>query len=339
MWQLERACRRKGADHVFAALYDFGPCYESTDSVLMSMAGPGADELPAVLQQSIYLTFLGDRGENPGKCYRGAGRDVVLPPYVHAAAFLLPMIVQDIFVFFRGAVQSWEAVRRRVLHNNQRLGGPHATLHGKRIIISAQRVPFGQYVSELSRSTFCLVPPGKVLWSFRFSEVLLAGCIPVIFDQRRQVLPFESLIDWDEIVVRIAPHQAIDVVDTLAKMSKKIIDAKKNAVRVVKDFITYPFGSHWSFSSVTGQPPVVADTFHAMFYQLYESAHQRGLLTRAPTHAPQAPVPPFIRKQHGLPANLHVRSTHHSAAGMMVPSATRFAACFVSVLMVNLATL
>ena len=97
----------------------------------------------------------------------------------------------------------------------QVIAGKRAFTAGRyhRVVITNHRVPFGQcvilinmffvnppnrllfqkkrtnqrYVSELSRSTFCLVPPGTALWTFRFSEAILAGCIPVLFDNRRQL--------------------------------------------------------------------------------------------------------------------------------------------------------
>jgi hypothetical protein len=40
-------------------------------------------------------------------------------------------------------------------------------------------------VNELLRSTFCLAPAGVALWSFRFTEAIFAGCIPVLFDDSR----------------------------------------------------------------------------------------------------------------------------------------------------------
>jgi hypothetical protein len=42
-----------------------------------------------------------------------------------------------------------------------------------------------RYVNELSRSVFCLAPAGVALWSFRFTEAIFAGCIPVLYDDAR----------------------------------------------------------------------------------------------------------------------------------------------------------
>jgi hypothetical protein len=77
------------------------------------------------------------------------------------------------------------------------------------------------YYSWIMNSTFCPTPRGDDLYSVRFSEVMSAGCIPIVY-ANGWVLPYNSEIvkDWHSMVVLI-PQSEVNttkqVIDSISK--------------------------------------------------------------------------------------------------------------------------
>ncbi|XP_067626852.1 exostosin-1 [Eurosta solidaginis] len=88
------------------------------------------------------------------------------------------------------------------------------------------------YETLLQNSTFCLVPRGRRLGSFRFLEALQAGCIPVLLSNG-WVLPFESKIDWKEAVVWADERLLLQVPDVVRSISLERILALRQQTQVL----------------------------------------------------------------------------------------------------------
>ncbi|KAL9875690.1 exostosin glycosyltransferase 1 ttv isoform 4-T6 [Glossina fuscipes fuscipes] len=88
------------------------------------------------------------------------------------------------------------------------------------------------YEALLLNSTFCLVPRGRRLGSFRFLEALQSGCIPVLLSNG-WVLPFESKIDWKQAAVWADERLLLQVPDVVRSLSDERIFSLRQQTQVL----------------------------------------------------------------------------------------------------------
>ncbi|KAK5607451.1 Exostosin-1c [Crenichthys baileyi] len=83
------------------------------------------------------------------------------------------------------------------------------------------------YQELLHNSTFCLVPRGRRLGSFRFLESLQAACIPVLLSNGWE-LPFSDVIQWNQAVIEGDERLLLQVPSTVrAVPNKRVLELRQ----------------------------------------------------------------------------------------------------------------
>ncbi|CAB0042505.1 unnamed protein product [Trichogramma brassicae] len=139
----------------------------------------------------------------------------------------------------------------------------------------------------LLNSTFCLVPRGRRLGSFRFLEALRAGCIPVILSNG-WALPFHDHIDWFQAVIYADERLLFQVPDMLRSIS----ESKINELRKQTQFLWERY-----FSSIE---KIIFTTFEIIRERIpWEGSREYRVWNRNP--GALAIIPKFANNQQELP--------------------------------------
>lgn len=67
----------------------------------------------------------------------------------------------------------------------------------------------------MGNATFCLIPRGRRLGSYRFLEALQSSCIPLLLSNG-WVLPFSDNIDWQKAAV-FADERLLTLIPTIIR--------------------------------------------------------------------------------------------------------------------------
>lgn len=100
------------------------------------------------------------------------------------------------------------------------------------------------YTDMLKQSQFAATPRGDNLFSYRFTEVLAAGAIPVVHSDG-WVLPFRSeLVNWTDCLLRIPEAQVNDTISILNRITpEKRCQMRKRCYGIYERYMATPQGN------------------------------------------------------------------------------------------------
>ncbi|CAG2115436.1 unnamed protein product [Medioppia subpectinata] len=114
------------------------------------------------------------------------------------------------------------------LHNGRDVIILTTCKHGKKSVKDAdcdrddQRYDDHDYRALMRNATFCLVPRGRRLGSYRFLEALQAGCVPVVL-ANEWLLPFHEIIQWRDCAVIADERLLFQIPETLRQISRQTV--------------------------------------------------------------------------------------------------------------------
>jgi hypothetical protein len=86
-----------------------------------------------------------------------------------------------------------------------------------------------EYEDLFLKSTFAFVPRGDALFSYRLLEAMSFGCIPIILSDG-WVLPFDRIIPWEQLSLRVHADAVANLPRILANLSPDDIQSRQEKV-------------------------------------------------------------------------------------------------------------
>jgi len=144
------------------------------------------------------------------------GRDFIMtPPALKNYSFNNNLNKKYLFSF-KGDTRRTES-RRRLFNSLKRF-------HNRENIIIVER-DNGKYdYDELAmNSLFTIVPEGDQPWSYRFTESINAGSIPILLEENWHHLPFCDFVDYRKFAIRLPAAEAECIKETIFNLTLKKI--------------------------------------------------------------------------------------------------------------------
>lgn len=97
-------------------------------------------------------------------------------------------------------------------------------------------------ISWMTRSVFCLIPPGESATRREFYDAVLSGCIPVLFIKKEIPYAFASSLDYSKFSVAVKQSDIVDgrkVIDILKTISPPVIKQLQYNLDLVSQRLQY----------------------------------------------------------------------------------------------------
>jgi hypothetical protein len=115
------------------------------------------------------------------------------------------------------------------------------SIHMKNWSIELPMNAYDQFMELSSRSKFMLAPRGYGATSFRLYEAFQFNCVPVYITDVLY-LPYQELLNWDDISITIQPHEVEHIEDVLLDCIKSgEYDKKLENIKNKKHLFTMEF--------------------------------------------------------------------------------------------------
>ncbi|GIY76349.1 exostosin-1 [Caerostris extrusa] len=123
--------------------------------------------------------------------------------------------------FWKNALRGFTGTEDRVTQNGKQ--------EEKRVLNINGRF---DYQVLLENATFCLVPRGRRLGSFRFLEALQAGCVPVLLSNGWE-LPFSDVVHWGKATVWADERLLLQVPDMIRSIPPTKVHSYRQQTQVL----------------------------------------------------------------------------------------------------------
>lgn len=175
----------------------------------------------------------------------------------------------------------------------------------------------GTFAEELFWSHFALAPRGDALFSYRLTEIMAAGVVPVIVADD-WALAFDELIDWSRTSVVVRENDTASIPAMLAAFSVDAVCAmRRRAFRTFHRFLRSPV--EWAAAIETILKRRQGAVRHGGARNAKDRSDRDHPLATASSpvralHSPPAPLPVTAPEPAGAPSPPQIRAVVHNGA-------------------------